>query len=218
MLDVDAREQLRGRARRPRRARARRSRPRSSRGPPRVDRRCGRSSPPSRIALGIWQLVVWSGWKPGVRPARRRQGVPRAVGHDRRRQAAGRRRQLTMQPRGHGLRSSRSSIGVRRRHRSSRRRTILRVGVRLVHHRPADHAVDRVVPARDPRSSSCPRRAIMFVVVHRRGAVDRQRPHLRHRPRAAAVRARRARARRRPARTCSGTSSSRRRCPRRSAG
>ena len=38
------------------------------------------------IALLAWQLVVWSGWKPELRPARAGHGVPRARRHDPRRQ------------------------------------------------------------------------------------------------------------------------------------
>ena len=98
------------------------------------------------IALGLWQLVVWSGWKPeyvlpgpadGVRgaprPARRRDGCSTALWLT-----------LGRAARGYAL-AMVIGVVVGSRGREQQDRSLR---VRVVHHRVADHAVGGVVPAR----------------------------------------------------------------------
>ena len=188
VVDRDARE---ARARRPRRPRRRRRRQRRGATGVELGRRVWVATWPKlaavALALGVWQVVVWTGWRPeyvlpgpghGVRPARR----------------ADRRRHRARCPRRHdapGGRRVRPRPRHRRRHR--RRRGVVAdrpVGGRLDDHRPADDAVDRLVPAGHPavpavRGGDHVRRRA------RRGAVDRQRADRRRRPRAADPAARR---------------------------
>ena len=144
------------------------------------------------IALFAWQVVVWSGWRPTyvlpgpmtvlravlVRPRRARD-----VEGDRHDAAPRRGRLRPRRRRRHAHRPGRVAVQVAA-HRG-----------RLAHHRPADHAVDRMVPARavavpSERGRDHVRRR------DRRRALDRQRADQRHRPRAAAVDPGRASARR----------------------
>ena len=151
-------------------AAARRHRPpaRSSSSAAGSGRRRGRSWRPSRSPSPIWQIVVWTGWRPEYVLPGAGHGVRTTRRADRRRHGA------------RGPRPSRCRAGRRRlrprprdRRRRRRRRGLVEdrpLGRRLDDHRPADDAVDRLVPAGDPavqavrggdpRSSSCsaPRR------------------------------------------------------------
>ena len=96
-----------------------------------------------------WQAVVWSRVEARVRPPRPGEGLGRPVGRGRRGDALG---GASARPLAAGRHRLRPGAAHRRRWSapSCRRVRILRAGRRLVHHRPADHAVDRVVPAGDP--------------------------------------------------------------------
>ena len=138
---------------------------------------------------------------PDLRAARSDHG-PRTVlaGPRRARDVEGRRDDAA-------ARRGRLRVGGRRRGHHRARGLAVQVVAhcsRLAHHRPADDAVDRVVP---PRALALPveRGSDHVRRRHRRRAVDRQRSHQRHRPRAAAAhpggpRARRPRTHRLPPR------------------
>ena len=96
----------------PRRARGRRVAPKSSLGRARSGRRRGRSCSPSRIVLGVWQLVVWIDWKPHVRASRARRPFSTLFDNCERRSGT------AMRPRCSG----RSRLRARARHRRRRRR------------------------------------------------------------------------------------------------
>ena len=164
----------------------------------RSGRRRGRSSPRSPSPCCSGRSSCGRGWKPEyvlpvagdrVRPARRA---------DRRRHRRRRRSAITMRRAAVGFALA-LVIGVARR----RRRRLVEdrpLGGRLADHRPADDAVDRLVPAGHPavpavRGGDHVRRRA------RRRAVDRQRADRRRRPRAADPAAGRAGDGRRPAST-----------------
>ena len=110
------------------------------------------------LVLGVWQLVVWSGLEAGVRPARPRPRCSTEL-WDRPRSGEFTRR------RGHRPRCSGPSSASRSPWSSARsigaavsRIKVLRAARRLADHRPADHAVDRLVPAGHPAVQARPRR------------------------------------------------------------
>ena len=166
------------------------------------------------LALGVWQVVVWSGWKPEyVLPAPAtvfdRLGeliadgtVSDAIGVTMRRAAIGFALAVVIGVLIGGVVASST-------HRP--------VGGRVDDHRPADDAVDRLVPARD-RAVPALRGGDHVRRRARRGAVDRQRADRRRRPRPADPAARRSGDGRHAASPASATSCCRRRCRRSSAG
>ena len=152
--------------------------PRAVRSPAGSGQRRGRSWPPSASRSAIWQAVVWpADGGPSTSSRRPRSCATRSwnscangtlwTARSRRRCAAPRRLRAR-----HGDRHGRRGGGVPGPGAARR--------VRLVHHRPADDAVDRVVPARRP-ALQADRSAIYFVVDPRRRAVDRQRSDRRRR-------------------------------------
>ena len=137
----------RRRARRARRARAR-GRPAAAAARGGSGPRRGRSCCAIAIVLGVWQIVVWSGWKPEYVAARRRSRCStRSV--DNLATSSATATPITLQ---RGVSSASRSrvvigtvVGIAGRAQSAS----LRAGGRLDDHRAADDAVDRVVPARD---------------------------------------------------------------------
>ena len=141
--------------------------------------RPGRSCSPSRSSSASGSSCLVRAGPPYVLPSpaevftnrgRSDDHDHRLLGRHRHHHAAGRRRLLV------GAGASAPLIGSRSRGSVAPTRS------RLAHHRPADHAVDRVVPARDPavrhqRDGDLLRRR------PRRRTQHRQRCHLRHRPR-----------------------------------
>ena len=167
------------------------------------------------LVLFVWQVARLERLEARVRAARRRPTSSTRCGDDF--------SDIMSRPPRTTLERGRPGLRARAgdRHRASAplvaRNRVLRAAHRLADHRAADDAVDRVVPARDPALRAERGRDLLRRRA-RRGAVDRQRPHQRHRPHPADPAARRARARRRGGAPRSATSSCRRRCRRSSAG
>ena len=167
------------------------------------------------LVLGVWQVVVWSGWKTAVRAARPAAGLPGPVELH-----AGRRRSVA-RPRHHRAPCRVSASprpwpsaccsASRWPGQGAARRD------RLDDHRAADHAVDRLVPAGDP-ALPAQREGDLLRGRARCRAVDRQRRDPRRRLRAAAAAARRAATSAPAGSTSTGTSSRRPRCRRSSPG
>ena len=167
----------------------------------------GRSSPRSRWSLALWQLVVWSGWKPEYvlpAPAAVRPKLWRDMVSD---------EHVLERHRHH--RPARASSGSASPWCSaccsasrSPASAVLRAAIGSMITGAADDAVDRLVPAGDP-ALPAQRAGDLLRGGAGRGTVDRQRSHRRRRLRAAAAAAGRAQPRRARARRSTGTSS----CP-----
>ena len=142
------------------------------------------------IALLLWQIVVWSGWKPEYVLPGPGRGLPIAVRQPRRLRL---RRGRHARTGGDRLRHRRRDRDVHRRRRREEPRPAL--GCRLDGHRADDDAVDRLVPRGDralrPQGERDPVRDR-----HRRRAVGGERLHRRRRQHAADPRARGPHARR----------------------
>jgi hypothetical protein len=136
------------------------------------------------LVLGVWQLLYLDRVATRVRAALPRQTLSTARGHARHREfwssLATTLRRAVIGFAAALVIGTTIGVAVARIRRCASRR--------LAHHRPADHAVDRLVPAGHPAVR--PQRAGDPVRGRPgRGAQHRQRRHRRHRPRAAGVRA-----------------------------
>ena len=165
------------------------------------------------LFIGVWQMLVWTGWKPEY-------ALPSPFTVFERVLAPTRARSWEATPDDAArVRSSGYALALVDRCRRRARRVPVSgpaLGRRLDDHRPADDAVDRVVPGRD-RAVRAERDGDPVRRRARRGTVDRQRPHQRRRQHPADPAARRPRARRTRASRRSATSCSRPRCRRSSA-
>ena len=160
----------------------------------------------------VWQLVVWTGWKPeyvAARPGRPSSATWATTLSDRTLWEAVA-TTLRARPIGFALAVVVGPVARRWRWRGPR---CSAPAIGSHDHRPADHAVDRLVPAGDPAVRAQRERDPLRGRA-RRGAVDRQRRHHRRRPRAAAAAAGRPRCSAPAGSTSTATSSCRPRCPR----
>ena len=151
--------------------------PRGSGRPP------GRSWPPSRLGLGVWQLVVWSGWKPTyVLPAARRpccRELWPTCGRTARWSRRSARPRCGGPPSGFAIAVV---IGSARRRWPSSRIRVLRTAFGSLITGLQTMPSIAWFPLADPAVPAVGASAILFVVVLGAAPVDRQRPHLRHRP------------------------------------
>ena len=106
---------------------------------------CGRSSARSRIALFVWQCVVWSGWKPEYVLPGPATVLPTAVAATSTRSSTAPRSRCARAVVGFAIAVV---IGTALGALIARSR-ILRSAVGVDGHEPHDDAVDRVVPGRD---------------------------------------------------------------------
>ena len=173
----------------------RRARRADRRAPPALGAASGRAAWPKLAAVGIalalWQLVVWTRLAPALRPARAADACSRELGEllaDR--EVLARRRAPRC-----GARPPASLLAIVIGTRARRRRVAQPYPARSAFGSfitgLQTHAVDRLVPARDPAVQALRGRDPLRRRARRR-AVDRERPHQRHRPHPAAAAARRA--------------------------